>query len=433
MTKFVWARYLAFVLLAALVVTSTACNSKTVAIATATVTNPGSTGGNNQDVQVLLSAPETEVSLNSCPATVVLEAKAIPSSAVQTFVWNEAAVRQMAGVVSFTISGTSATLRVNQPGDYLVVANWGQDSSKTDFHVVKARGNGCGSTGPGPGTPNPGGDVRTITLDPSSGTGEVGTTMNVRAVCRLNGVEVACAPRWTSTITDRVQIIGSGTGSSTTIKFISAYESQVCADWEAYGIRACGPFRGTSSNTQANLSVNPTTLIFQLGGNGCSATGPLTFVATSNQTITLSGWNSSIVSVSTSSPSSGSPVTVTPHAVGSTTITVTSGGETRTVSITVNPCVASDACAGANAVLPALDTKGQSKPFVINAGGSCRWALRSSNAHVVSATPFEGIGPSPTTATLWALNSGGPVTITLVLNQGASNERLIDSGTYTIK
>lgn len=170
---------------------------------------------------------------------------------------------------------------------------------------------------------------------------------------------------------------------------------------------------------ECSISVNPTSIL-----SGQSAT--VVWSSSGGTTSVTSSWSSGSVSLSGSM--SVNPTSTTTYSINCSN----SAGVTVTRSATLTVTTTTDACAGANATLPPLDTKGQNKPFVINAGGSCRWALRSNNTHVVSATPFEGTGPTPMDARLWALNAG-TATITLVLNQGASNERLIAAGTYIIK
>lgn len=82
---------------------------------------------------------------------------------------------------------------------------------------------------------NPPTTNRSISISPSSGSGNVGTTQQVTATCRENGNVVSCSPIWTSSAAHLVAVNSNGL-----VSYSSPGTAKICATW--VNVEACGDF-----------------------------------------------------------------------------------------------------------------------------------------------------------------------------------------------
>ena len=186
------------------------------------------------------------------------------------------------------------------------------------------------------GTTSPPPVLTSIDYSPQGGSRAVGTQQQLTARCLDQfSNEISCGGNveWSSSATNIFSVSSTGQLTAQLSALSVGSGVNVCATRGS--LQKCYGWNATAN--AANLQVNQNSLTLQAPGATCVATSS-TFVATSNQPITLSGYNTSLISVSTTTPASGQVVTVTGVVAGQTNITVTSGGETRIVQVTVNAC-----------------------------------------------------------------------------------------------
>lgn len=282
MRKLGVSRFVHLVAILAAVGMATACNDNKTVVEVGGFGPTAPTPTGTVVTAVVVSSPTSSVTLNACPQTLGFTATVLGTNVTQSISWDNMTVP----VVSFATSGVTATLVIDRAGTYVVTARTTQGGGKSGSHTVTATGN-C-SSGPGPGpapppTPGPA-ETRTISIEPNGGSGEVGTTQQVTATCRVNGTIVSCTPEWSSSITDRVRVVSGNPGQTVTIRYISPHSAEVCAVWE--GVRACGVFTGTEASPAPTPPSPPSPPPPSPPTNQCAgASASLPSIAAKGQTV----------------------------------------------------------------------------------------------------------------------------------------------------
>ena len=121
---------------------------------------------------------------------------------------------------------------------------------------------GCGGDVTPP-PPPPTGSTYSISISPTSGSGQVGTTQQVTATCRENGAEVACTPTWNTNNPSSVGVNGNGL-----VSYLSPGSAIITATW--MGQSASGSFTATAAPppppSVVSISVQPKTALCTVGG-----------------------------------------------------------------------------------------------------------------------------------------------------------------------
>jgi hypothetical protein len=195
--------------------------------------------------RVSLSSPDIETTLSTCFVSFTFDATVDGTGSFDSNVtW--AATGPDTKV--FNYLGRQSKIDIKTNGTYTVTATSVQDPSKSKTVTIRVFGN-CGGTnppGPGPGPgPAPTPDRVSLSFVPHGDTKPVGTKQELTATCKKNDVVVACLPKWTSSVTDVVRIIGPDVNQKVTIEYVSPHTAVVTATWE--GVSDSASFRGTES------------------------------------------------------------------------------------------------------------------------------------------------------------------------------------------
>ncbi len=171
-----------------------------------------------------------------------------------------------------------------------------------------------------PPPPPPPSNTYSISIFPTSGTGQVGTTQQVTAACLQNGVAVSCSPTWTSSIPSFVGVNGNGL-----VSYLSPGSSTVCAMWQAQ--TACGSFMAITTPppppppppSVVSISVQPKTFSCSVGGQA-NVGANVTVTAGSNLSTAVT-WSVSDPTVVSVKETNQNTVILSCLKVGSVTVT----------------------------------------------------------------------------------------------------------------
>src|SRR3989338_4339772 len=414
-----------FAVLCAILIVSAACDKKINVTQSVTGPSPTSSPPVFSLDSVTVTANFVDITLNACPADVTVSATVHGTNVTQDVTWR----REGDDPVSFDTSGVVARIKINHAGRDKVIATANQNGvTRSGEVVVTATGSG-GSAGPPPAPPSPGPGP---TPAPAPTPAPTPTPTPARPIVTLaanpSSITVGESSLLTWTIRNEVTFCSWIRGKSGIAPLTSGSLSVSPTVNTTYTYKCVGP--GGEGEDSATVTVTAPAPPAPVPTCVLSAS-PMSIAQCGSSTLTWSSSNATAVTASGGWSGnlalSGSRSVVLAQTTVFT-IVCTGPGGSSTASVTITVTAPVSVCAGANASLPDLTAKGQTRGFAINASSGCHWALRSNNTHVVSTNPAEGYGPSAGTVT--SLNSG-TATIQFIVNPGPG-ETVLSSRTYII-